>query len=220
VHTGLGPLNPKTGTYANAALVNARVLAKLNPGAIVINYDRGECVDATALGQAMASGRVRYAAIDADVFRVGNKSVGPLVPYLKLAGKYPGRIELLPHAAADTDHVSRVEGAKQAVDQIIDCIRFKRVVNLKGSLPQGYTNNGAATRKGVGAVSASAITSAVANEEHWDKLRGAALELGTVCGELVQSPDNSSHATRLLHAANVLTSTLRHLGLEGPFNAV
>ena len=56
-----------------------------------------------------------------------------MVPYLQLHEKHKGKLELLPHAAADTEHVSRVEGAKQAVDQIIDCILYKSVTNLKGS---------------------------------------------------------------------------------------
>jgi lactate dehydrogenase-like 2-hydroxyacid dehydrogenase len=68
VHTGLGPLNSATGKYANANVVNASVLAAMNDGAILVNYDRGECVDAAALDQAMASGKIRYAAIDADLF--------------------------------------------------------------------------------------------------------------------------------------------------------
>ena len=65
-----------------------------------------------------------------------------MLPYLPLAEKFENRIVLLPHAAADTDHPSRVAGAKQAVDQIIDAIVHKRVTNLKGDLPQGYTNAG------------------------------------------------------------------------------
>ena len=71
-----------------------------------------------------------------------------MVPYLPLVPKYPGRLELLPHAAADTEHVSRVEGASQAVDQIIGAIRFKEVVNLKGDLPEGYTLGGSKTVAG------------------------------------------------------------------------
>ena len=133
-HTGLGPLNAATGKFANANVVNAAVLAQLNDGAIVINYDRGECVDAAALDAALASGKVRYAAIDADIFVDAETGAitGPMAPYLAVDKKYPGRLELLPHAAADTEHVSRVEGAKQAVDQIIACIRYKEVVNLQG----------------------------------------------------------------------------------------
>ena len=53
VHTGLGPLNAATGKFANANVVNSSVLGQLNEDAIVLNYDRGECVDTIALDQAM-----------------------------------------------------------------------------------------------------------------------------------------------------------------------
>ena len=163
VHTGLGPLNSATGKYANANVVNATVLAAMNDGAILVNYDRGECVDAAALDQAMASGKIRHAAIDADLFVDPETGAvtGPMVPYLPLAEKYPGRLELLPHAAADTEHVSRVEGAKQAVDQIMNAIRYREVVNLKGDLPEGYSVGGARTVAGVGKCSGQTIARAL-----------------------------------------------------------
>ena len=142
VHTGLGPLLA-SGQYANTGIINGAVFAALNHKAVLLNYDRGECVDSAALDAAMAEGCVQHAAIDADIFKSEDGTVsGPLVAYLPLAKKYPGRIELLPHAAADTDHPSRVAGAKQAVDQIFASILHKRVVNLKGDLPAGYVNGG------------------------------------------------------------------------------
>ncbi len=141
VHTGLGEL--QNGHYANAGLVNAAVFDSLNQGATVLNFDRGECVDVPALDGAMNSGRVAHAAIDADIFKHADGTLsGPLLPYLPLAKKYQSRILLLPHAAADTDHPSRVAGAKQAVDQIFDAILHKRITNLKGDLPFGYFNAG------------------------------------------------------------------------------
>jgi lactate dehydrogenase-like 2-hydroxyacid dehydrogenase len=141
VHTGLGAFDGSK--FANAGLINHDVLAVLNHNAVLLNYDRGECVDVAALDKAMGSGKIGHAAIDADIFKAADGTLsGPLVPYLPLAKKYPNRIELLPHAAADTDHPSRVAGAKQAVDQIIDCIINLRVTNLKGDLPMGYTNAG------------------------------------------------------------------------------
>lgn len=143
VHTGLGALDATTKQFANAGLINSKILNVMNPGAMVLNYDRGECVDVNALDAALSSGQIACAAIDADIFKSADGTLfGPLVPYLPLAKKYPNRVELLPHAAADTDHPSRVAGAKQAVDQIIDCILNKRVTNLKGDLPKGYVNAG------------------------------------------------------------------------------
>ena len=143
VHTGLGGLDPVTGFFANQGLIGHDVLLVMNQDCVVLNYDRGECVDVAALDQALKSGQVGHAAIDADIFLSADGTpTGPLVAYLPLAQKYPGRVELLPHVAADTDHPSRVAGAKQAVDQIIDCLLHQRVTNLKGELPPGYVNAG------------------------------------------------------------------------------
>ena len=137
VHVGLGG-------GANIGFVNAGIMEALNRGAVLLNYDRGECVDATALDDALERGQVSHVAVDADIFKNPDGSLtGPLVPYLPLAKKYWGRVHLLPHAAADTDHPSRVAGAKQAVDQIFESVLRKRVVNLKGDLPAGYVDGGA-----------------------------------------------------------------------------
>lgn len=224
VHTGLGPFDAKRKCFANAGVVGASVLSKLNAGAIVLNYDRGECVDAKALDKAMASGRVRYAAIDADLFKSGKNLSGPLVPYLPLAKKYKGRVELLPHAAADTEHVSRVEGAKQAVDQIFDVIQFKRVSNLKGDLPEGYVNAGPTTVSGVGRVTRNDLVAAVADRKSLAEVRGLAEEVAAILGALssTSQPDLTRlqidrHGASLLQAANALGSKLRALGLEGPY---
>jgi lactate dehydrogenase-like 2-hydroxyacid dehydrogenase len=137
VHIGLG-----TGG-SNAGFVGDNLFSSMNHNAVLINYDRGECVDVQALDRAMDQGVIGNACIDADIFINPDGSLrGPLVPYLSLEKKYPGRFELLPHAAADTDHPSRVAGAKQAVDQIFDCILNKRVTNLVGQLPSGYVDAG------------------------------------------------------------------------------
>ena len=146
-HIGLGAFDVGSVRYANAGLISAEVLNVLHKNAVLINYDRGELVDAAALDMALQTGQLGFAAIDADLFvdQVSLELTGPMVPYLPLAQKYSGRLQLLPHAAADTDHPSRVAGAKQAVDQIFDAIISKRVVNLKGDLPSEYENAGLKT---------------------------------------------------------------------------
>ena len=226
-HTGLGPLNAATGKFANANVVNAAVLAQLNDGAIVINYDRGECVDAAALDAALASGKVRYAAIDADIFVDAETGAitGPMAPYLAVDKKYPGRLELLPHAAADTEHVSRVEGAKQAVDQIIACIRYKEVVNLKGDLPEGYVRGKTQTVGGVGRCSSAELTRALENHEATAEARRTAETMAAIWGALSSASNAIArnelierHGATLVRNFNSYATLMRKLGLEGPYD--
>ena len=144
IHVGLGRLDGAKQIFANTGLIDDAVLNALNFGAVVINYDRGEILDTEALARALEKSKVGYAAIDADIFKdveTGALS-GPMVPYIAIAKRFPDKLELLPHAAADTDHPSRVAGAKQAVDQIFAAIEFKRITNLKGDLPVGYLDAG------------------------------------------------------------------------------
>jgi lactate dehydrogenase-like 2-hydroxyacid dehydrogenase/phosphoserine aminotransferase len=224
VHTGLGPFDAKRKAFANAGVIGSSVLSRLNPGAILLNYDRGECVDVKALDKALKSGRVRHAAIDADLFRRGGKPTGPLAPYLPLAKKYPGRLELLPHAAADTEHVSRVEGAKQAVNQIFDVIQHRRVHNLKGDLPAGYVNAGLTTVSGVGKVTRNDLASAVANKTALRQVRSLAEDVAAILAAFdttsqasMQALQIDRHGAALLRAANALQTQMRKLGLEGPY---
>jgi lactate dehydrogenase-like 2-hydroxyacid dehydrogenase len=135
VHVGLGRLDAATGRYANADLIDRTALAALAPGAFLINFDRCEIVEIAALSEALNSGQVGDVAVDADIFvKDGEAPTGPLVSYLPLAKAYPDRVLLLPHAAADTDHPTRVAGAKQAVDQILDLLLRDRVTNLVGDV--------------------------------------------------------------------------------------
>jgi len=227
-HVGLGNLDVETGRFANQDMLNESVLSCLNPGAIVLNYDRGEIVDAAALDQALASGQVRYASIDADLFtdaQTGELS-GPMVPYLPLDQKYPGCLELLPHAAADTEHVTRVEGAKQAVDQILAVILEKRVVNLKGDLPAGYTDGGAYTVSGVGPVSATNLDQVLAQKDVVSELEGLTERLHTAWQTLATIEKAEERAdfiaqegAQLILDSNHYSTLIERLGLRGPFYA-
>ncbi|WP_310075518.1 NAD(P)-dependent oxidoreductase [Phyllobacterium sp. 1468] len=138
VHLGLGRYDGSKNKFDNADLVDQSVMSALNDNAVLINYDRGELVNIKALEEALSSGKIRHAAIDADIFAGVDGPTGPLVPYLSLLPKHAGKLALLPHAAADTDHPTRVAGSKLAVDQIMDAIRTSTVSNLKGELPEGY----------------------------------------------------------------------------------
>lgn len=142
VHIGLGQFNADDKQYANYGFIGSDILSAMSDESILINFDRGEVVDVQALDTAMANNKVFAAAIDADIFRTEDGILsGPLTPYIPLAHRYPGRILLLPHAAADTDHPSRVAGAKQAVDQMIAAIHSGEISNLKGDLPNDFYIN-------------------------------------------------------------------------------
>ena len=223
-HTGLGAL--VDGKFANAGIIDASILSRMNDGAIIINYDRGEVIDAQALDAALSSGKVRYAAIDADLFKnaeTGELS-GPMLPYLPLIEKHPGKLELLPHAAADTEHLSRVEGAKQAVDQLFDAIQYKSIMNLKGDLPEGYTNAGAKTVDGVGKVTLGGLSNAACDAGCCGELRQLAEDMAALWASIHSTTDPDRRAelvTRygadLIKASNRYASLMDSLGLKGPY---
>jgi phosphoglycerate dehydrogenase-like enzyme len=225
-HTGLGALNAKTGKYANAGVLNAEVFNAMNDQAILINYDRGELVDAAALDAALASGKIRYAAIDADLFKDAKtgKLSGPMLPYLEIEKRHRGKLELLPHAAADTEHVSRVQGAKQAVDQIFDCIRFRRLANLKGDLPAGYHNAGPMTVPCVGKVTGQELARAASDADSATRMREAAEAIAAIWGALAATADPDRrkelverYGPKLVKTSNTYATLMRKLGLEGPY---
>ena len=223
-HLGLGSFNEETGKYVNEGLVGSKVLSVLAPGAVLVNYDRGELVEVEALNAALESGRVRHASIDADIFQNEDGLSGPLVPYLELEKKFAGRLELLPHAAADTEHVSRVEGAKQAVDQLISAIRYKRVTNLKGDLPAGYSDAGAHTVPGVGALTPARLLELTKQPDTVDELRHLTERMAAFWAALSSTADADRQAElierygeRLLLDANRTRSQLEALGVQGSY---
>ena len=224
-HTGLGAFNAATGKHVNAGVVGQSVLAAMNDGAVLINYDRGEVVDCAGLDAALASGKLRYACIDADLFVDAKTRTlsGPMVPYREMQSRHPGKMQLLPHAAADTEHLSRVEGACQAVDQIFDLIQFKSVTNLKGDLPQGYTNAGAHTVNGVGSVTADDLIRV--DNGTIARARKQAEAMAAIWGALsaTTNPDRRKdlierYGAMLVKAGNQHQVLLQKLGLQGPYS--
>jgi lactate dehydrogenase-like 2-hydroxyacid dehydrogenase len=223
-HLGLGPLDANSGSFANERLIDSGVLSVMNRGAVVINYDRGELVCAKSLDAALSSGQISYAAIDADLFKnteTGELS-GPMVPYLEIYPKHVGKMELLPHAAADTEHVSRVEAAKQAVDQIYDIIHFRNVINLKGDLPQGYRDGQSLTVNGVGSVTSKDIAGLSANK--LQDIRRLTEDLAIFWGALEATKDPErradlieKYASEAIKSSNQLMSAFAANGLQGPF---
>ena len=227
IHTGLGSPDLNTGKFANEGIIGENVLNLLNDGAVVINYDRGELIDAQALDSALSSGKVRYAAIDADIFKNPDNGdiTGPMVPYIELEKHHSGKMELLPHAAADTEHISRVEGAKQAVDQIFSAISFKKVINLKGDLPEGYTDEGATTVDGVGKVTPNRLFELLMDDNFLKIMSKIAEEVNVIWGELesTQNPDRRKelierYGSKLILASNTYASSMESAGLKGPYS--
>lgn len=216
VHVGLGPLGPDG--HANAGLIGEEAFSAVAEGAVLINYDRGELVDVAALAAALSSGRVAHAAIDADLFRDPSSGAlsGPMVPYLSLVPEHGARLSLLPHAAADTDHPTRVVGAIQAVDQILDAIERRVVRNLKGDLPEGYADAGARTPAGLGAVTANDLEGLRGDGDRMATLRTAAQGLLTALDRLADEGAGAAGGDLLLQS-NVLATLLRAQSLEGPF---
>jgi lactate dehydrogenase-like 2-hydroxyacid dehydrogenase len=223
-HTGLGAFNADTGKFANSDIINAEVFSAMNQGAVLVNYDRGEVVDIEALDAALASGQISYAAIDADLFKDPETGAlsGPMVPYRNIYEKHVGKMELLPHAAADTEHVSRVEGAKQAVDQILSVIKYRKVVNLKGDLPAGYTDGGAKTVNGVGKVNSSSVASL--SDEQIKQLADSATQLAAYWGAINATQDADKRAAlvaeyteMMVLNSNIYGTLLAQNGLQGPF---
>ena len=224
-HLGLGAYDAASNSFANAGLINAEILGQMNNGAIVVNYDRGELVCATSLNEALNSGQVAYAAIDADIFKdaVTGKLSGPMVPYLSVYENHKDKMELLPHAAADTEHCSRVAGAKQAVDQIFDVIQFKKVVNLKGDLPSGFDNGAAFTVNGIGKVKPADIIAL--SQSTLTEIRELAENISAFWGSVETTKDAdrredliSNHGEEATLNVNKLISLFARNGLNGPFS--
>ena len=227
VHIGLGAFDETLHRYANAALIDDDVLHVLNPRAVLINYDRGELVDVPALARALSSGRVAYAAIDADLFKDSTTGAlsGPMLPYLALVKEFGSRVELLPHAAADTDHPSRVAGAKQAIDQIFAVIQDKCVHNLKGDLPKGYRNGGPRVPTGIGSVTDEGLADIASKGSAASELARNAATVSEFWIELAAAgavEDRKTFARKrgrdMVIAANQLMRLLRELGLDAPYD--
>ncbi len=223
-HLGLGPRDEETGVFANEKVIDSAVLSVMNPGGVVVNYDRGELVCAESLDAALSSGQISYAAIDADLFKDAQSGElsGPMVPYRNIYPKHADKMELLPHAAADTEHLSRVEGAMQAVDQIFDVIRYRKVVNLKGDLPEGYTDGKSLTVNGVGAVTNNDI--ARLSDEDLQQLRMRSQDIAAFWSALEATKDADRRADLIKRYtkdatknANELVSLYAKHGLQGPY---
>lgn len=85
-------------------LIDAKALAQLRPGAVVVNASRGGIVDEIALIDAMDSGHLGAVALD--VYET--EPLPADSPLLALAARHADRVLLTPHIAGVTPEASRV----------------------------------------------------------------------------------------------------------------
>ncbi len=99
------PLTPQT-----KHLIGRDFLAALKPGAILINTGRGALVDEAALVDALASGRLRAAALD-----VLSSEPPPAGHPLTEPRPWPSRLIVTPHIGWGTD-----EARRRLVSEVVD----------------------------------------------------------------------------------------------------
>lgn len=206
-HLGLNP-----GTQG---IINDKVIAALKEGAVIVNFDRGQIVDTMAVRRALERKKLGGVVADADIFADG---AGPLAPYKELERDFPGVVTVLPHIAVDSEHISRVEGAKQAVRQIVDAIRYKEVANLVGDLPGGYINMGRKSPPNVGFVTDAKIAAVVINPAVTGQMRKNA-ELVAAFLSAADATHNpvhlEKHNTEFVLAWNNLCAAMEAQGMSG-----
>jgi D-3-phosphoglycerate dehydrogenase len=95
-------------TEGSHNLIGANELARIKPGARLINVARGELIDETALLEALESNRLTGAALD--VFAKEPPGSGPLVD--------PPKVVATPHLGASTQEAQR-EVAIEAAEQVL-----------------------------------------------------------------------------------------------------
>ena len=90
-------------TDATRALINAKALARMKPGAILINTARGEIVDNVALAAALEGGSIGMAGLDT----IAPEPVQPDNPLLNLSPAAARRLVLSPHIGGVTQGLFR-----------------------------------------------------------------------------------------------------------------
>lgn len=99
------PLTPE-----NRGLINADMIARMRPGAILLNTARGELVDEAALVAALRDGRLGGAGLDT----FASEPIAPDHPLLTL-----DNVVVSPHVGANT-HEARARVGVRCIEQIAD----------------------------------------------------------------------------------------------------
>jgi phosphoglycerate dehydrogenase-like enzyme len=98
-------------------LIGAKELARMKPGAILIQGSRGGIVDEAALAASLSSGHLGGAAVDV----YSTEPPTPDNPLLKLSGEAASRLLLTPHIAGVTRQASAFlfRSAWQNVERVL-----------------------------------------------------------------------------------------------------
>ena len=110
-------------TDETRGVIDREAIARMKPGAILINTARGAVVDNEALAEAVASGHLAGAGLD--VF-----PDEPNIPACLIAQE---RIVLTPHVGSNT-YEDRCEMARACSRQILDVLNGKRPANIVNGL--------------------------------------------------------------------------------------
>jgi len=111
-------LAPLTATTRGC--VDARLLARMRPGGVLVNVSRGPIVDTEALVEALRSGQLAGAGLDV----MDPEPLPPGHPLLELDD-----VVLTPHALAWTDEMASGNG-RSAIGSILDVLAGRRPTHL------------------------------------------------------------------------------------------
>ncbi|HUP19192.1 MAG TPA: phosphoglycerate dehydrogenase [Gemmatimonadota bacterium] len=109
-------------TEATRGLIGPAEIARMRPGALLVNCARGGLLDEAALAEALADGRLGGAALD--VFETEPPGASPLLDL--------PNVVVTPHLGASTVEAQR-DVSVQVAEQVVDALRevdFRNAVNL------------------------------------------------------------------------------------------
>ena len=111
------------------------------------------------------------------------------------------------------------------MDQIFSAIIFKKVINLKGDLPEGYTDEGAKTVLGVGKITQNRLFELLMDDNFLKNMHQITEEANNIWKEL-ESTQNlllrkeliECYGSKLILASNKYATSMEITGLKGPYS--